>query len=108
MADDIKAAVITDNFEISMIRGQPAVLDRDGIDLVCTHDQSLWRFFTPVASVTVNPDIHLSAGHDNSRVVALFFLLLLLHLPDLFHHFGHFLFHGLGKHLHGFCQIVGG
>jgi len=107
VTDDIKATVITDNLEISVIRRQPAVLDRDDVDVACAHRQSPRRFFVPVAGIAIDPDIHLSAGHDDTRVIALFFLLLLLHLPDLFNHFNHFLFHGLGKRLDGFRQVVG-
>ena len=107
MADDIKAAVITNKLEIPVIRCQPAILDRDDADMAGSHRQSPRRLFVPVAGIAIDPDIHLSAGHDDMRVIALFFLLLLLHLPDLFNHFNHFLFHGLGKRLDGFRQVVG-
>ena len=107
MTDDIQATVITNNLEVSVIRCQPAVFDRDDVDLALTHRQASRRFFVPVAGIAIDLDIHLSAGYDDSRVIALFVLLLLLHLPYLFHHLGHFLLHGLGKHLDGFRQVVG-
>jgi hypothetical protein len=86
VTDDIQAAVIADNLEVSVIRCQPAVFDRDDVDLALTHRQAPRRFFAPVAGIAIDPDIHLSAGYDNSRVIAFFVLLLLLHFPDLFHH----------------------
>lgn len=107
VADDIKATVVTDKLEISVVRCQPAVLDGNDADVACPHGQAPWRLFVPIAGIAVDPDLHLSAGHDNSRVALLLFLLLFLHLSDLFYHSSHFLFHGLGKCLDGFCQIVG-
>ncbi|WP_372678133.1 hypothetical protein [Desulfosarcina sp.] len=58
MTDDIKAAVITDKFEISVIRCQPAILDGNDADLACTHGQSPRRLFVPVAGIAIDPDIH--------------------------------------------------
>ena len=107
VTDDVKAAVIADDLEISVIRCQPPVLNRDHIDVACTHRQSPRGLFTPVAGITIDPDLHLSAGNDDPRSIALFFLLLLLHLPDLFYHLGHFLFHSRGECRDGFGEVVG-
>jgi len=107
VTDDIKATVITDNLEISVIRCQPAILDRNDVDVSYPHRQMSRRFFVAVAGIAIDPDVHLSAGHDDARVIGLFVLLLFLHLFDLFHHPGHLLLHGLGKCLDGFGQVVG-
>ena len=107
MADNIKAAVITDNLEISVIRCQPAILDRNDVDEADSHRQTSRRFFVAVTGIAIDLDVHLPAGHDDARVIGLFGFLLLLHLPDLFHHPGHLLLHGLGECLDGFGQVVG-
>jgi len=66
VTDDIKAVVITDKLEISVIRCQPAILDGNDADVACSHRQSPRRLFVPVAGIAIDLDIHLPAGHDNS------------------------------------------
>ena len=65
VADDVEAAVIADDLEISVIRRQPAVLNRDNRDVAVTHPQSPRCLFAPVTGVTLDPDLHLSAGNDD-------------------------------------------
>ena len=65
VTDNIKAAVISDNLEISVIRCQPTILDRDDVDVAIAHRQSPRRFFVPVAGIAIDLNFHLSAGHDD-------------------------------------------
>ncbi len=109
MADDVQSAIIPHQFEISMIRCQPPILDRDNRNAALPHEKSPRCFFPAIAGITLNPDVHrLPAGHDDSRIVlALRFLLFGLHFLKLLDEPGHFRFHRLGKSGDGFGQVVG-
>ena len=66
VSNDVQAAVVTDELEISMVRGQPSIRDCDDTNSPRTHDQASRRFLTPVSGVAVNPDLHLSARYDDA------------------------------------------
>ena len=66
MPDDVQATVVTDKLEISMVRGQPTIPDRDDTNSPRTHYQASRRFLTPVSGVAVDPDIHLPARYDDA------------------------------------------
>jgi len=107
VTNDVGMAVIAKHLEIAMIRCQPAVKDIHYMDMTVAQLEPPRRLFAAVAGVTVNPDLHLPPGNDNARFIAFLALFLFLHLPELLHHFGHFLLHGRGKGIDGFLQIVG-
>lgn len=66
VTNDVETAVITDDLEIAVVRCQPPVLHRGHMDVAFAHRQSPRRLFTPVAGITIDPDLHLSAGNDDS------------------------------------------
>jgi hypothetical protein len=57
VTNDIKAAVITDKLEISVIRCQPAILDRNDTDLVRPYRQSPGCLLFPIAGIAIDPDV---------------------------------------------------
>lgn len=59
MAHDIEVAVISHQFEVAVIRRQPAVDDVDHLDAAIVDDQRARRFLTAMAGVTFDPYRHL-------------------------------------------------
>jgi hypothetical protein len=54
--DDIQSPVIAGEFEIPVIRSQPAVLDADDVDTAFANGQSPRCLLPPIAGITVDPD----------------------------------------------------
>jgi hypothetical protein len=58
VTNDIQAAVIAGDLEISVIRSQPSVIYSDDIHAAISQGQSSWCLLSPIASITIHPDLH--------------------------------------------------
>ena len=58
MADNICCVVIADNFEISVIRGKPAIKNFYNLNFPRSHKDVFWGFLSPISTIAVDFNLH--------------------------------------------------
>lgn len=76
VADDVDVAVIALDFEIAMLRRQPAIEDVDDLDPPLLDEDDPWRFFAAVTRMTFDAERHLTIMKHG-------LLILLLAVPEM-------------------------